>query len=136
MASFNIARELTGVNEGGYKIDADDTGDWTSGVKGHGELIGTKYGISAPVLSDYLKRPATITDMNDLTQDIASLIYKRNYWDKIKGDEINNQQEANSIYDSAVNMGVATAIKLAQQSLNVSKTGVMDIATLNALNNK
>lgn len=138
MASFNIAFELTDKNEGGEKLSLvhEDSGNWTSGQVGIGALIGSKFGISAPVLADYLKRVPEASDMKNLSKDTAKVIYKRNYWDKIKGDELNNQQEANSIYDSAVNMGPGTAIKLAQKALNLPTTGVMDIVTLNKLNNK
>lgn len=136
MASFNIARKITDVNEGGYGDDPKDSGNWTSGRIGVGSLIGTKYGISAPILCVYLKRPATVSDMKNLSYETAGLIYKRNYWDKIKGDDINSQDVANSLYDNAVNVGPGTAIKLAQRSLGISETGVMDIQTLNKLNNK
>ena len=136
MAQFDPAHKLTSLNEGGYTDDANDSGNWTGGKIGVGLLVGTNHGISAPVLSDYLKRPVTVADMKNLTADTAKAIYIKNYWNKIRGFEINDQNAANSIYDSAVNMGVGTAIKLAQRSLGIKETGVMDVLTLNTLNNK
>lgn len=136
MSSFNTAHGKTAINEGGFTLVREDNGNWTSGSVGTGTLVGTNYGISAPVLADYLNRRITREDMENLSPDVAKKIYKRLYWDKIKGDEINNQDTANSIYDSAVNMGVGTAIKMAQRALRIKETGVMDIETLNKLNNK
>lgn len=137
MASFNIAHDNTIKNEGEeLSLHKEDSGNWTGGKINSGVLIGSKWGIAAPTLSAFLGRIATADEMKNLSYEKASLIYKKNYWDKIKGGEINNQEEANSIYDSAVNMGPSTAIKLAQKVLGIKETGVMDILTLNKLNNK
>ena len=134
MAKFEIADEITSENEGGYTDNPNDSGNWTGGKIGVGQLIGTKYGISAPVLSSNLKRVATLFDMQSLSHEDAMAIRKKLYWDKVKGNEINNQNIANSIYDSAINMGVGTAIKLAQRAASIDETGIMDQKTLKALN--
>lgn len=144
MADFHTAHKITAKNEGGYTGNPDDNGNWTGGKKGAGKLIGTNWGISAPVLvetigrldSSKLGRIPTVEDMKNLSRETAEAIYKLRYWDKIKGDQIISQAVANSIYDSAVNMGVGTAIKLAQRAAGIAETGVMDTATLNKLNNK
>jgi lysozyme family protein len=135
MAKFTISHGKTAINEGGYTDNADDSGNWTGGKKGVGKLVGTMYGISAPVLSRHLGRPLTIEDMKNLDQKVAHEIYERDYWKKIKGDQIKSQAAADSLYDSAVNMGPATAIKLAQAALKIAVTGIMDEATLKAINN-
>jgi lysozyme family protein len=136
MADFKIAHKLTSYNEGGFQCMPDDNGNWTGGEKGVGNLIGTKYGISAPVLCSYLKREATPTDMRNLSRENAESIYKWSYWNAIRGDEINNQEQANQIYDMAVNAGVGTAINLCQRALGIAETGVMTTTTINKLNNK
>lgn len=136
MAKFGPAHKLTSINEGGFTIVPEDSGNWTSGKIGVGNLIGTNFGISAPVLCEFMRKTATIDDMKNLSQDIVEIIYRKNYWNLIHGDEINNQETANSIYDSAVNMGPATAIKLAQKALGLPETGKMDATTLNKLNNQ
>lgn len=135
MAKFLLSHVKTAINEGGYTDNSDDAGNWTGGKKGKGKLIGTMYGISAPVLSRHLGREATLEDMKNLDQKVAHEIYERDYWKKIKGDQIKDQAAADSLYDSAVNMGPATAIKLAQIALKVPFTGIMDEATLKAINN-
>jgi lysozyme family protein len=136
MADFLTAHKRTLKFEGGYSNEPDDNGNWTGGKKGSGYLIGTNYGITAWELQDYLGRIPTVLDMYNLKPDVAAVIYKHHYWDKIKGDEIMNQDEANMIYDTAVNMGVGTSIKIAQRTMGLHETGIMDAITLAELNFK
>ena len=44
--------------------------------------------------------------------------YKANFWDKIKGDEIESQEVANALYDFAVNSGVKKAVEKIQQEIS------------------
>lgn len=136
MAEFLISYKKTSNNEGGYQDDHDDDGNWTGGKIGAGELIGTKFGISAPLLCDYLKRKATVEDMRGLAQETAQSIYRVNYWNPIRGDEIKNQEAADELYDMAVNAGVGTAINLCQRALGLDEIGIMSKTTLDHLNNK
>lgn len=136
MADFLTAHNRTVKFEGGYQCDPDDNGNWTGFKKGVGRLIGTKYGITASVLAAYMKKEPSVDDMKNLDPDVARIIYLRNYWSPIRGNEIRSQDEANMIYDSAVNMGVGTAIILAQRSLGLHETGIMDEVTLQQLNGK
>lgn len=136
MAQFLIAFGLTNKNEGAaYECQATDAGSWTSNKIGIGKLIGSKWGISAAVLSAYLKRDATAEEMQGLTLATVAAIEKPKFWDVIRGDEILSQTEANAIYDSSINNGPSEAIKLAQQSLGITSTGHMDDITLEKLNN-
>ena len=115
MANFNKAFEKVLRFEGGYVNDKSDSG---------GE---TKYGIS--------KKAYSGIDIKSLTLEDAKAIYKKFYWNKIKGNEINNQKIAELIFDTAVNMGVRRAAKLAQKILNVKQDGIIGAITLNTLNN-
>lgn len=132
-ANFNEAQELVKKAEGGYSDDPRDPGNYTGGKIGVGDLIGTKYGISAPVLVAELKRlggkPPTKSTMQNLEYASAEAIYKRNYWNPIKGDEIKDQKLANMIYDTAVNMGVGRAQKYVRDSV-----GLYDATTINRAN--
>jgi lysozyme family protein len=134
MADFLIAHNRTVKFEGGYQCDPDDNGNWTGAHKNIGRLVGTKYGITARELAAYLRREPTVDDMKNLQPEVARMIYAKNYWAQIRGSEINSQDEANAIYDSAVNMGVGTAIILAQRALGLHETGTMDNITLQKLN--
>lgn len=136
MADFNIAYDLTNKAEGAEKLslDPEDNGNWTGGKKNVGKLVGSKYGVSAPVLSNYLKRTATASDMANLKLVDAKAIAKMGYWDKVWGDKIESQEQANMVYDNAYNIGVVPAIKMVQLSLGAKETGKMDDLTLKLLN--
>lgn len=101
-------------NEGGYVNDPNDPG---------GE---TNFGIC--------KRSYPNVDIKNLTKDGAKAIYKKDYWDKVNGDQINDQNLATSVFDFAVNAGVGTAIKQVQKMLNVTADGVLGPKTMAALN--
>lgn len=60
-------------------------------------MINKKYGIS--------QRSYPNVDIRNLTEQQAKAIYKRDYWDKVKADDINSQVIAENIFDTAVNMG-------------------------------
>ncbi|HMY41320.1 MAG TPA: glycosyl hydrolase 108 family protein, partial [Marinagarivorans sp.] len=96
MADFELAIVKTLAREGGSKY-TETPGD-TGGA--------TKFGIS--------QRAYPQLNIKNLTEAEAKAIYKRDYWDKIKGDLIANQGIAESIFDFAVNAGIKTASKLAQ----------------------
>lgn len=106
-ADFNPAQDRVKKSEGGYTNNPSDNGNWTGGKIGVGTLIGTNHGISAPVLVDELKRlggaPPTASTMKNLSYAAAAAIYKRMFWDKIKGDDIKDQNVANTVYDAYVN---------------------------------
>ena len=40
--------------------------------------------------------------------------YRVEFWDKMRGNEINNQDVANTIFNFGVNAGMSMAVKLAQ----------------------
>ena len=108
MADFNIAVGLTLINEGGYENNPDDSGNWTGGKVGEGELKGTKYGISA---SEF---PAL--DIVNLTEAEAQAIYKSKYW-LVLYDAIKDQFVINKLFDMGVLFGQGTAIKILQTIL-------------------
>lgn len=131
MADFKIAHRRTSINEGGYTNNASDNGNYVDG-----KLIGTNRGISAPVLKEYLKRTPTVSEMKNLSAEVAESIYKKNYWDVMKGDKWLSQENANNVYDMCVNAGCGTAIKLWQNTIGVPQTGKMDKVTLDKTNHQ
>lgn len=83
--------------EGGYSDDPVDPG---------GE---TNYGISRAAYPD--------VDIANLTEADAIAIYHRDYWLAPRIDQLPDSI-AGKVFDMAVNMGPATAIRLWQQTLN------------------
>lgn len=148
MAYFTSAAQRVLSLEGGYQDNPRDKGNyicrsggWVMGAYPFRcadgslpKLVGTKYGIAAPTLSDYLNRPATAADMKKLTKATATDIYRANYWTRIKGDLIDDQSVAELIFDAAINHGNSAAIRLTQQVLKVPVDSIMGGQTLNALN--
>lgn len=118
MADFNSAITKTLAHEGGetFTNDTSDRGG------------ATKYGIS--------ERAYPELDIRNLSEDQAKAIYKRDYWDRIRGDDIQSQMIAETIFDVCVNMGVAGGSKLAQKTLKIEPAdgiiGPQSLAVINA----
>lgn len=97
--SFKTFIDIIIKLEGGDKIIID-----TGGL--------TKYGIS--------QRAYPNLDIKNLKYDDAVKLYQKDYWEKIKGDEISKVNYLLSflLLDTAINMGVSTATRLLQETLN------------------
>ena len=61
-------------------------------------------------------------------------LYRNNYWNAVWGDRIRNQDVANDMYDTAVNMGIGTSIKLAERQFKMRETSKMSETLLAKLN--
>jgi lysozyme family protein len=135
MAEFNIAYELTVYAEGLYSNDEGDSGGET--------VLGLTRNTDADwngwFLIDELKKQLNFPNNLEVSKSILSSLampyYKKKYWDKIRGDEMINQEVANRIFDTYVNTGTM-GITLAQRALDIAESGHMDNVTLKALNNQ
>lgn len=141
MADFNIAHKLTSRVEGGYVNHPNDPG---------GETI---FGIARNYYPnwegwkavDWSKgQPGFPNNMENL-RELADTFFKKEFWDTIRGDEIQDQDIANEIYDSSVNFGRSRAVKMAQEAVKIGfgadidvdgKIGPKTIAALNSCTNK
>lgn len=113
--AFQQAMAVVVGHEGGFTNDPQDSGNWTGGAVGQGQLKGTKYGISA---ASY-----PTVDIGSLTEDAALAIYKRDYWDKLYLDTADPGLALIAV-DAAINNGVGAATKWLQSSLGVTADGV------------
>lgn len=86
----------------------------------------TKYGISARGNPEL-----TRDQIFDLTEDQAIEIYKKKYWDRVRGDEL-PQCLAIAVFDCAVNAGVRTAILILQEITGQKKDGIIGEKTIEA----
>jgi lysozyme family protein len=125
VADFARCFAFTLGAEGGYSNNPADPGNWTGGAIGHGELHGTKFGISAAA---YPK-----IDIANLTQDAAQQIYKKDYWAALHGDEL-PLPIALVAFDAVVNAGPRRAVLWLQQAAGTGDDGVPGPATIAALN--
>ena len=133
MAEFIKAFQKTIATEGGYVNDPDDPGGET--YKGVARKIHSKWDGWTTI--DMLKRqpgfPANLERDADLREQLGEF-YLANFWNKLKGDEINNQEVANSIFDFGVNAGAATSAALAQMVVGSDPDGVIGPNSLEAIN--
>jgi lysozyme family protein len=122
--TFDDAFAFTVGEEGGLSMEPSDPGNWTGGKVGAGQLKGTKYGVSAKAYPD--------EDIANLTLDRAKLLFKRDYWDRVSGDNL-SPVVAFGLFDTAVNEGVDGSLVLAQKALGLGADGVLGPHTLAAL---
>lgn len=69
--------------------------------------------------------------MRSLPVDVAKAIYRKDYWDAVRADEV-PQVVRYALFDAAVNSGVKQAVKWLQRALGVAEDGVIGAATLAA----
>lgn len=112
MPAFEKAFAIVIGIEGGYSNNPNDAG---------GE---TKYGIS--------KRAYPNLDIRNLTLEAARGIYKKDYWDRVRGDLLPAPM-ALIVFDAAVNSGVGQAIKWLQEAVGAHADGVIGPVTLAAV---
>lgn len=124
MAQFDEEFDKLILAEGGYVYDPDDAGGETYlGIsrKSNPIWIGWKV-IDAEKkkglknITARLKKDITLTNS-------AKLLYKQNYWDVLELDDIPSQNIAHEMFDTCVNCGKTTAIRIAQQILMMNVTG-------------
>lgn len=106
--NFDRAFNIVLASEGELSLDPDDPGNWTKGAKGKGELVGTKYGISAAQYPQI--------DIQGLTREGAKNIYWRDYWKPNYCDDF-PVQLAIAYFDACVNQGPAQATIALQRAL-------------------
>ena len=126
MAAFSIAFNRTMKNEGGYVLHevAGDRGGMTFAG------IARKFNSS---WSGWQLVDAGDRDSDALKNSVASF-YFTNYFNACGLKHIKSQVVANVVYDFAVNAGVRTAVRLAQQCVGVDADGIVGPATIYALN--
>ena len=102
-------------HEGGYVDHPADPGGAT--CWGVTERVARANGYTGPVKS--------------LPVDVAKAIYKRDYWDAVRADEVPDAIRY-SLFDGAVNSGVKQSVKWLQRALGVTDDGVLGPQTLQA----
>jgi len=137
VADFQIAYKKSLLHEGLYPDEPYDHGGETymgiskrSHPKWTGWVIIDAYKSQNLPKKDFLRLIKTDTRLHKLVEQV----YEKDYWKVIRGDEIKHQIVADSIFDSAVNMGCVQALKLAQRAIQLPDTGEMNDVTLNKLN--
>jgi lysozyme family protein len=116
--NFKKCLEIILHHEGGYVNHPKDPG---------GE---TNLGVTKRVYEEW----GGTKDMKDLTVDDVAPIYKKNYWDKMKGDELPAGLDL-CVFDFGVNAGPGRAAKYLQTMIGTTPDGGIGPMTLQALAN-
>ena len=107
-------------HEGGYVWHAEDPG---------GE---TNLGVTRAVYEQYAGRQVMDGEMKGLTHDDVYPIYKENYWDRVRGDDLPSGVDW-SVFDFCVNSGVSRSAKALQRIIGVEQDGGIGPMTLRAV---
>jgi len=133
MANFEKALQLTLEKEGFISNDSSDAGGFTAW--GIAQKINPHWSGWAIITQNKNRQDfPECLKTNSMLIGMRNEFYRQEYWNKIKGDNIINQEVAEDTFDKSVNMGVKQAVILCQRTLGQEETGVMDTRTLNLLN--
>lgn len=124
--NFDQAFEHVIVAEGGDK--------YTNDPFDHGGP--TKYGITQATLSAFRGKPVSESDVKNLTEQEAKMIYRSKYWNPLACDNIKSQIIATILFDQGVNKGITAAAKNIQEAVGVKVDGMIGPKTLAAINSK
>ena len=104
--NFNLCLQLLLEHEGGYVDHPMDPGG------------ATNFGVTKVVYEKYLGRNVTKDEVKAMRADEVADIYKRKYWDKVRGDELPLGLDW-CVFDFAVNAGVSRASKNLQKFISL-----------------
>jgi lysozyme family protein len=93
----------------------------------------TKFGITQETLSRYLKRPASVDDVRNLTLETASQVYEWMFILEPGFHKVEFENVQLHLIDFGVHSGPETAVKHLQRILGVKVDGVLGPQTLKAL---
>ena len=119
--NFDLCLTLLLAHEGGFVNHPQDPGGMTN------------LGVTARVWEEWLGRPVSEKEMRALTPTMVKPLYKRKYWDAIRGDELVSGVDY-AVFDVAVNSGTGRAIKFLQSCVGVTVDGGFGPRTLSAVN--
>lgn len=110
---------------------------WEGGYVNHPQDPGgrTNLGVTQRVWEEWTGKPATEADMRGLTVDMVTPLYKKRYWDAVRGDDLPSGVDL-CVFDFAVNAGVNRASRTLQQVVGVTVDGVIGPRTLAAVTAK
>lgn len=108
-------------HEGGFVNHPSDPGGMTN------------LGVTQRVWEEWVGHPVDEKAMRNLTPETVKPLYKRKYWDRVRGDELPAGVDY-CVFDAAVNSGPGRAVKWLQQSLGLAQDGICGPKTLAAAN--
>ena len=119
-SNFNAALQHVLKSEGGFVNHPKDPGGMTN------------LGVTARTWSDWVGHDPSEKEMRELTPEKVSPLYKRKFWDMVKGDDLPAGVDY-VVFDIAVNSGPGRAAKMLQQCVGVTPDGGIGPKTLAAV---
>lgn len=118
----NFDRCLTELlkHEGGYSNHPQDKGGRTN------------LGVTQRVYEAWVGHPVSEQIMRSLTPQHVRALYKANYWDAVKGDDLPAGVDM-CVFDFAVNAGVSRAARYLQLMTGAAADGKVGVNTLRQL---
>ena len=120
--NFQKCLEMLLHHEGGFVNHPQDPGGMTN------------LGVTKAVYDKWIGRESTKTEMMDLKPDDVAPIYKKNYWDKVRGDDLPSGVDW-CAFDWAVNSGSGRPAKAIQRAVGATPDGAIGPMTLHAVMN-
>lgn len=120
--NFDKCLELILHHEGGYVNHPKDPGGMTN------------LGVTKRVYESWVGKEVNESDMRALTADDVAPIYEKNYWDKVKGNDLPGGLDL-CVFDFGVNAGPGRAAKYLQTMIGTVADGGIGPNTLLALGN-
>tara|TARA_R110000868_G_scaffold140975_1_gene357024 strand:- start:483 stop:992 length:510 start_codon:yes stop_codon:yes gene_type:complete len=118
--NFNKCLTMLLHHEGGFVNHPKDPGGMTN------------LGVTKAVYDKWVGREATEQEMRDLTPEDVAPIYKKNYWDRVKGDDLPSGVDW-ACFDWAVNSGSGRPAKALQRCVGATPDGAIGPMTLRAV---
>lgn len=95
----------------------------------------TNMGVTLGTYEQWMGRSVTVAEMKALTFDDVAPIYRKNYWDRVRGDDLPAGVDW-SVFDWAVNSGPSRSAKALQKIVMVARDGAIGPKTLYAVANQ
>ena len=133
-ADYAASTAFTKTEEGGYSSDPADSGNWSSGVCGEGELIGSNMGCGAPATIAYMAATqpgvaVTASWMRALPESVYDGMATSAYWSPLQGNSLLAGVDL-TCFDFGWNTGVGSAAKRLQWLVGAEQDGEPGPATL------
>lgn len=120
IGAFEECLKLVLQSEGGFVNNINDPGGMTN------------LGVTRGTWEAWVGRESSEKEMRSLTPEMVAPLYKRKYWDAIKGDDLPEGVDY-CVFDMAVNSGVGRAVKVLQELVGVEVDGAIGPKTLAAV---
>jgi len=118
--NFRAALQAVLLHEGGFVNHPKDPGGMTN------------LGVTKKVWEEWVGRTVDEKTMRALTPEAVAPMYRKKYWDAVKGDEMPDGLDY-LMFDFAVNAGPGRAIKTMQKTIGATPDGVIGPKTMAAL---